>query len=330
MNYSFLDLVYVRENKSVQDAFDELKVTAQKADELGFSRYWLAEHHNMEGVASNATSVLMGYVAANTKNIKVGSGGVMLPNHSPLAITEQFGTLAQLYPDRIDLGLGRAPGTDGLTAQHMNENFMKNVHEFPKNVSLIQDYFSENNQASQVRAYVAEGTNVPIYMLGSSTESAVLAAAYGLPYAFASHFAPQQLGAAFKFYTDEFHPSETLAKPYKIACVNVIIGETQEEAKFLASSFYNMFLGLIRNKRSKMKAPDVSFYDDWTVVEEARLSQMTACSFVGDQEYVARNLSQFITRYQIDEVMMSCPIYSQEKRLYSMEKLASIISNFNQ
>src|SRR5690606_20640865 len=182
MNYSFLDLVYVKENKTVQDAFIELKATAQKADELNFARYWLAEHHNMEGVASNATSVLIGYTAANTQKLRVGSGGIMLPNHSPLAITEQFGTLAQIYPNRIDLGLGRAPGTDSLTAQHMNENFYKNAHEFPKNVSLIQQFFSAENKKSNVRATVAEGVDVPIYILGSSTESAVLSAAYGLPY----------------------------------------------------------------------------------------------------------------------------------------------------
>ena len=326
MNYSFLDLVYVKENKTVQDAFIELKATAQKADELNFSRYWLAEHHNMEGVASNATSVLMGYVAANTQKIKVGSGGVMLPNHSPLAIAEQFGTLAQIYPNRIDLGLGRAPGTDGLTAQHMNENFMKNVHEFPQNVSAIQQDLSTENFESKVRAFVAEGTNIPIYLLGSSTDSAVLAAAYGLPYAFASHFAPQQLGAAFKFYTDEFQANGDIPAPYKIACVNVIIGETNEEAKLHASTFYKMFLGLIRNQRSKMKQPDMSFYDDWSVVEEAQLSQMTAGSFIGDEETVARNLKRFIDRYKINEIMMSCPIYSLEKRLYSMEKFAAISS----
>src|SRR5690606_1285621 len=243
MNYSLLDLVYVKENHTIQDAFNELKVTAQKADELQFTRYWLAEHHNMEGVASNATSVLMGYVAANTHKIRVGSGGVMLPNHSPLAIAEQFGTLAQIYPNRVDLGLGRAPGTDGITAQHMNENFMQNVHELPNNVSAIQQYSPTDNTESKVRAFVAEGTNVPVYMLGSSTDSAVLAAAYGLPYALASHFAPQQLGAAFKFYTDEFQPNGEISAPYKIACVNVIIGETNQEAKLSASSFYKMFIG---------------------------------------------------------------------------------------
>ena len=326
MNYSFLDLVYVKEDKSVQEAFVELKNTSIKADDLGFIRYWLAEHHNMEGVASNATSVLIGYVAAHTKRMKIGSGGVMLPNHSPLAITEQFGTLAQMYPDRIDLGLGRAPGTDGLAAQFMNENFMKNVQEFPQNVSLIQQLFSLDNQHANVRACVAEGTNVPIYILGSSTESAVLASAYGLPYAFASHFAPQQLGMAFKFYAQEFQPSENLMQPYKIACVNVIVAETNEEAKLLSSTFYKMFLGLLRNERSKMKRPDMSYYEDWTVIEEARLSQMTAASFIGDKETVEKQLKQFIERYNVDEVMMSCPIYSEEKRLYSMEQFASIMS----
>lgn len=325
MDYSFLDLVYVKEGKTIAEAFQELKETAIQADELNFKRYWLAEHHNMEGVASNATSVLIGYVAAYTKNIRVGSGGVMLPNHSPLAIAEQFGTLAQIYGNRIDLGLGRAPGTDGLTAQFMNSNFMQNVHDFPQNVSLIQQFCSDDNTKAKVRACVAEGTNLPIYILGSSTDSAVLAAAYGLPYAFASHFAPQQMHTAFKFYTEQFQSISDTQKPYKVACVNVIVAETNDEAKFHASSFYKMFLGLIRNQRSKMKAPDLKHYDDWSVVEEAQISQMTAGSFIGDEETVARNLRMFIDRYQIDEIMMSCPIFSKQQRLYSMTKFASIM-----
>lgn len=328
MNFSFLDLVYVKEGKSVRDAYLELKNTAIKAEESGFCRYWLAEHHNMEGIASSATSVLIGYVAAHTQKIRVGSGGIMLPNHSPLAISEQFGTLAQMYPGRIDLGLGRAPGTDSLTAQYMNENFFKNVQEFPKNISLIQQFFSTDNENNKVRAFVAEGTDVPLYILGSSTESAVLSAAYGLPYAFASHFAPQQLGTAFKFYTDEFQPSEYLEKPYKIACVNVIIGESIEDAHLSASSFYKMFLGIIRNQRSKMQLPEMDFYNDWTVNEETLIRQMTACTFIGEKATVAQNLIQFIERYEIDEIMMSCPIYSEEKRLYSMKEFASILSNY--
>lgn len=325
MDYSFLDLVYVKERQSVTDSMVELKLTAKQADALNFKRYWLAEHHNMEGVASNATSVLIGYVAAHTEHIRVGSGGIMLPNHSPLAISEQFGTLAHLYPSRIDLGLGRAPGTDGLTAQYMNENFMKNVQEFPQNVSLIQQFFSVDNKQSKVRAYVAEGKDVPIYILGSSTDSAVLAAAYGLPYAFASHFAPQQMTAAFRFYTNEFKANDHSSKPYKIACVNVIVADTNTEAKFHASSFFKMFLGLFRNERSALKKPDMAYYDNWSVNEEAQLSQMTAGSFFGDEATVARNLKQFIDRYQIDEIMMSCPIYSSDQRLHTMEKFASIM-----
>src|SRR5690554_115944 len=328
MKFSFLDLVYIKEGGSTSDAYSELKNTAINAEKLGFERFWLAEHHNMEGIGSCATSVLIGYVASHTNKMRIGSGGIMLPNHSALAVSEQFGTLAHLFPNRIDLGLGRAPGTDGLTAQFMNENFFKNVQEFPKNVSLIQQFFSTDNENSKVRAYVAEGTEIPLYILGSSTESAVLSAAYGLPYAFASHFAPQQLGAAFKFYTDEFQPSEYLEKPYKIACVNIIIGESMEDARLSASSFYRMFLGIIRNQRSKMQLPDMDFYNDWTVNEEALIRQMTACTFIGERATVAQNLIQFIERYEIDEIMMSCPIYSEEKRLYSMKEFASILSNY--
>src|SRR5690606_13067379 len=205
---------------------------------------------------------------------------------------------------------------------YMNENFFKNVQEFPKNVSLIQQFFSTDNQDSKVRAFVAEGAEVPLYILGSSTESAVLSAAYGLPYAYASHFAPQQLGTAFKFYTDEFQPSGYLEKPYKIACVNVIIGESMEDARLLASSFYKMFLGIIRNQRSKMQLPDKSVYNGWRVNEEALIRQMIACTFIGEKSAVALNLIQFIERYEIDVIMMSCPIYSEVKRLYSMKEFA--------
>lgn len=324
MKYSFLDLVYVKEDKSVSDAMQELAVMAKKAEALNFSRYWLAEHHNMDGVASVATSILIGYVASQTQKMRVGSGGIMLPNHSSLIISEQFGTLAQLYGERIDLGLGRAPGTDGLTAQYLNENFIKNVHNFPQNIELIQRFFSEDNQHSKVRANIAEGKNVPIYILGSSTDSAVLAASKGLPYAFASHFVPQQMEAAFGIYDRQFQENESGQKPYKIACVNVIIGETDEEAQLLSSSFYKMFLGIIRNERSKMKAPDPDFLEGWTANESAIISQMTACSFIGSSSTVAQKIANFVDRFAIDELMISSPIYDLDKRLQSMEQFVSI------
>ncbi len=326
MNYSYLDLVYVKEKNTVQDAFAELKKTAQQADNLGFNRFWLAEHHNMEGVASNATSVLMGYVASQTSNIRVGSGGIMLPNHSPLIVAEQLGTLAQLYPNRIDLGLGRAPGTDPNTAKELNETFLKGVHEFPVNVAKLQKYFSSTSPEENVRAYVAEGTEIPIYLLGSSTDSALLAANEGLPYTFAAHFAPHLLKDAFELYTSNFKAKGSLKKPYKIACVNIIIGENEEDAKLQASSLYNMFLGLVRNVKTKLQPPSLHFYDNWTIIEEVQINHMTAQSFIGNKETVARNLIDFINRYEIDEIMMSCPIFSMEKRLYSMEQFASIIS----
>lgn len=325
MKYSFLDLVYVKENQSIADVIQELAVTAKKAEESGFTRYWLAEHHNMDGVASVATSVLIGYVASQTRQIRVGSGGVMLPNHSPLVITEQFGTLAQLYGERIDLGLGRAPGTDSLTAQYLNENFVKNVHNFPHNIDLIQQLFSPENSHSTVRANVAEGMNVPIYILGSSTESAILAASKGLPYAFASHFAPQQLEAAFNIYDTRFQAGSILKRPYKIACVNVIIGDTDEEARLISSSFYKMFLGIIRNERSKMKAPDPSFLEGWSAAETTLINQMTAYSFIGNKETVSEKLSNFVKYFDIDELMISSPVYDLNKRLRSMEDFVSIV-----
>jgi len=326
MEYSFLDLVYNKENQSVSEIMQELGVTVRYAEEKGYSRYWLAEHHNMVSVASVATSVLIGYAASQSQKIKVGSGGIMLPNHSPLVVAEQFGTLTHIYGKRIDLGLGRAPGTDQLTASFLNENFFKNAYSFPQNVSLLQQFFSEENQHSKVRAYVAEGTGVPLYILGSSTDSAGVAAAKGLPYVFAAHFSPSPMKTAFKIYEQEFKPSDQLQKPYKITCVNVIIGDTDEEARFLASTYLKMILNVIRNQFSKLKEPDMQFYENWSEQEKANIQNMTAGSFFGSKETVLQQLKEFIKNYEPSEIMISTPVYDLQKRLQSMNSFADIAS----
>lgn len=326
--YSFLDLAYVGEDKTITETFEDSVKTAQQADASGYTRYWFAEHHNMKSVASSATSVLIGHIAEKTKNIRVGSGGIMLPNHSPLVIAEHFGTLASIYPGRIDLGLGRAPGTDQLTAFALNPNFFENARNFPENVLTLQKYFSEENQNANVRAFPGEGVNVPLWILGSSTDSAFLASTLGLPYAFASHFAPAQMEKAFDIYTQNFK-SDQGQTPKKLACVNVIIAETIPEANRLATSFYRMFLGIIRNERNFMQPPIDSMEGIWNVNEEAHIRQMTSCTFIGTKESVKREISRFIERHKIDEIMISAPIYHLKDKLYSIESFSQIIKELS-
>ncbi|MEO5909051.1 MAG: LLM class flavin-dependent oxidoreductase, partial [Ginsengibacter sp.] len=234
--FSILELATVSEGSTPAETFVKNLELAQRAEEYGYKRFWLSEHHNMVSVASSATSVLIGYIAAGTSTIRVGSGGIMLPNHSPLAVAEQFGTLESLYPRRIDLGLGRAPGTDQLTAMALRGDFFNNANEFPQNVMKLQTYFSKENSSAKVRAIPGEGLDVPIWILGSSTDSAQLAGVLGLPYAFASHFAPAQFFAAIDLYRKTFRPSKNLDKPYVLSCVNVIAADTDAEAEKLATS----------------------------------------------------------------------------------------------
>ncbi|WP_177761146.1 LLM class flavin-dependent oxidoreductase [Flavobacterium sp. I3-2] len=330
VKYSFLDLAYVTEDATIAETFDKTLESAKCAELLGFERFWLAEHHNMDGVASSATSILIGFVAANTKTIRVGSGGLMLPNHSPLVVAEQFGTLATLYPNRIDLGLGRAPGTDQLTASYIRPDFYENAQNFPKNVSLLQQFLSSNNRNSKVRAIPGEGVDIPIWILGSSTESSVLAASFGLPYAFASHFAPGQIKAAFNFYKENFQVNDVLEKPYNLACINVIVADSLQEAQKLATSFYMMFLGIIRNERKKMQPPIDSMDNVWSVNEEAMVRQMLTCSFIGTKEIVKRELTNFLEKIPCSELMMSCPVYDLEARKLSMTYFSEIMAEINE
>ncbi|MBF7092549.1 LLM class flavin-dependent oxidoreductase [Flavobacterium sp. ALJ2] len=326
---SLLELAFITEGSNATATFQKTKELAQLADNLGYNRFWLAEHHNMAHVASTATVVLIGYIASQTQNIRVGSGGIMLPNHSPLIIAEQFGTLETLYPNRIDLGLGRAPGTDSLTAQAIREDFYEQSQRFPKNVQAIHDYFSPDNASAKVRAFPAEGTNVPIWILGSSMDSAALAAAKGLPYAFAGHFAPRMMLQAFEFYRENFIPSKYLSSPKTMACVNAIGADTNEEAEVLSTTLYQMFLGLIRNNRKPMQPPLPSLEGLMSEEEKFHVDQMTACTFTGSKEKLEKDLKQFINYSRIDELMVTSPIFDHQDKMKSLKILKEVIDNIN-
>ncbi|WP_316766151.1 LLM class flavin-dependent oxidoreductase [Pedobacter frigiditerrae] len=323
--FSVLDLAGVIEGKTIADTFRNSVDLAQHTESLGYQRYWLAEHHNMISVASSATSVLIGHIAGHTKTIKVGSGGIMLPNHSPLIVAEQFGTLATIYPGRIDLGLGRAPGTDQLTAMEIRGERFSAPHHFPQDVLKLQRYLSDHNGESKVRAIPGEGTNVPIWILGSSTESAHLAASYGLPYAFASHFAPTYFMEAIQIYRQNFRPSATLDKPYVMACVNVVAADTDQEAERLSTSLKRLFMGIVTGKRQLLQPPIDNMDGVWSDMEEEAVNQMLAIAFIGGPEKLSDQLQSFIAQTQIDEIMATSHIYDHQARLHSYELLANII-----
>lgn len=326
VKYSVLDLAVITEGNSPADAIKNTRDLAQHVENWGYSRFWMAEHHNMENIARSATSVLIGHVAEATKTLRIGSGGIMLPNHSPLVIAEQFGTLATIYGDRIDLGLGRAPGTDQTTAQAIRPDRMQQVYQFPKNVQQLQQYFSAENHSSKVRAIPGEGTDVPIWILGSSTDSAHLAAKLGLPYVFASHFSPQQLHAALEVYRDEFQASDQLKKPYVMPCVNVIIADTNQQAEYLSTSLKQMFMGVVTGKRKPMPPPVDDMNTVWGLHEKVAVKQMLKYTFVGSKETVKDELSGFVEQTNADEIMAATYIYDHKQRLKSHQLLSQIMN----
>ena len=281
----------------------------------------------MATVASSATVVLIGYVAGGTQTIRVGSGGIMLPNHAPLIVAEQFGTLASIYPERIDLGLGRAPGTDPVTSRALRRDLYQAGNMFPEQVSELMRYLSSENSTSAVRAVPGEGVDIPIWILGSSTDSAYLAAALGLPYAFASHFAPAQLHVAFDIYRKNFSPSSYLSSPYTMACVNVVAADTVEEAAFISTSFLQLATGIITGKRKPMQPPVKNMDDYWSEYEKAAVSQMMAYSFVGDAEVIRKNIHRFIDETQADEIMVVGHIFEHKARLRSFEIVSEVFDN---
>lgn len=320
--YSVLDLATVIEGKTPADTFRTSLDLAQHVENWGYNRYWLAEHHNMISVASSATSVVIGHIAGGTKTIRVGSGGIMLPNHSPLVIAEQFGTLASLYPGRIDLGLGRAPGTDQLTAMAIRGERFNAQNSFPQDVLKLQAYLSTDNSSNSVRAIPGEGLDIPIWILGSSTDSARLAAALGLPYAFASHFAPAQFLSAINIYRQNFKPSVHLQEPYILACVNVVAADTDAEAERLVTSLYQLFMGIVTGKRRLLQPPVDNMDEVWDVYEEEQAKQMLACTFTGSKETIQRDLQLFLDQTGVDELMATSHIFDHQARLRSYELLA--------
>jgi luciferase family oxidoreductase group 1 len=322
---SVLDLAnIVQGDQSAGDAFKRSLTFAQHAEKFGYQRYWFAEHHNMESIASAATAVLIGYVAQGTSTIRVGSGGIMLPNHAPLVIAEQFGTLESLYPGRIDLGLGRAPGTDQATAYALRRNLHSDVDAFPNDVRELLQYLGPGDKQGKVRAIPGVGTNVPVWLLGSSTFSAQLAASLGLPFAFASHFAPAQLFPALQLYHATFKPSSFLKEPYAMACVNVIAADTDLEAEYLATSFYQVVLGLIRNNRKPLAPPTTDMDLLWSPEERAAVNQMLHYSFVGDTDTLAKALTLFVENTGVREVMVTTHMFDVNAKIKSLELTASL------
>ncbi|MBP6814270.1 MAG: LLM class flavin-dependent oxidoreductase [Burkholderiaceae bacterium] len=320
---SVLDLVPVRVGDTPADAFRYTLDLARHADDWGFTRYWMAEHHNMTGIASAATSVVIGYVANGTKRIRVGAGGIMLPNHSPLVIAEQFGTLESLFPGRIDLGLGRAPGTDQVTMRAMRRD-PRSAERFPEDVAELQAFFGPVTPGQAVRAVPGAGLNVPLWILGSSLYGAQVAAHFGLPYAFASHFAPDALMQALEVYRQYFRPSAQLQKPHAMVGVNVIVADTDDEARRLFTSLQQRFTNMLRNQRGQMSPPIDDIEQYWTPAEKHQVMQMLTCSFAGSRDTVKRALDAFIEKTGADELMVSGAIFDHAARLRSYELLGEI------
>ncbi len=323
--YSILDLAFVSAGSTPSDALHNTLDLAQHAERWGFRRFWLAEHHNMVGIASAATSVVIGYVAAGTRTIRVGAGGIMLPNHAPLTIAEQFGTLESLYPNRIDLGLGRAPGTDQRTLRALRRSPLSS-ETFSQDVLELQAFLGPLQEGQLIQAVPGTGLNVPLWILGSSLFGAQLAAELGLPFAFASHFMPDALIPALEIYRMRFKPSSQLARPYAMAGVNVIAAATDAEARRLFTSAQQSFANIFRGTRGRLPPPidDIETY--WSPEEKAQASSMLACSFVGCPDRVRGGLSDFVERTKVDEIMVAAAIYDHAARLRSYEIAAEIFN----
>jgi len=317
---SVLDLAtIIQGDSSAANAFKRSLKLAQHAEHLGYTRYWFAEHHNMESVASSATAVLIGHVAGGTSTIRVGSGGIMLPNHAPLVIAEQFGTLESLYPGRIDLGIGRAPGTDPATSYALRRTLTSDINEFPNDVVELIHYLGPIENQTKVKAIPGQGTQVPVWLLGSSTYSAGLAAMLGLPFAFASHFSPAQLFDALQVYRANFKPSAALQQPYAMACVNVIAADSEDDAKYLATSFYQMALGMFRNTRKPLPPPVLSIDNIWTEQEKEGVLRMLQYSFTGSVNTIRKSLQSFLDDTQLDEIMITSHVFDFKARMRSLE-----------
>jgi len=315
----------MQQGATVSETLNRSTQYAQKADELGFNRFWLAEHHNMEGIVCAATSILIGHIAGKTKRIRVGSGGIMLPNHSTLVVAEQFGTLESLYPNRIDLGLGRAPGSDQVTSHALNSD-MRRAERFPEEVSELQKLLGPYDGAHPVRAIPGENTNVPIWLLGSSLFSAQLAAEKGLPYVFAGHFAPHFLQDALALYRREFKPSATLAKPYFMLALPVVAADTDEEAQYLSTTSKQRVLALMRGQALWLQPPVESMDGKWSPQEKAQVDNFLALSVVGSPTTIKQKLETVVNDLGVDEFIFTNDLYDSEKRHHALEILMSVKS----
>lgn len=322
--FSVLDLAPITQGSSARQALHNSLDLAQHAELWGFNRFWVAEHHNMPGIASSATAVVIGHIAGGTTSIRVGSGGVMLPNHAPLVVAEQFGTLESLYPNRIDLGLGRAPGTDPLTMRALRRDANKNADSFPQDVRELQSYLAPSTSTQRVRAVPGVGTEVPIWLLGSSVYSASLAAQLGLPFAFASHFAPDLLTHALAIYRGNFEPSAVLAEPYAMIVANAFVADSDAEARRLFTSVEQAFVYLRRGNPGQLPPPLESNERPWAEFEQDNIDHALAFSFVGNPETVRDGLQNLVQQTGADELMLTAMIYDHQARLRSFELAAQV------
>jgi luciferase family oxidoreductase group 1 len=324
--FSLLDLVPVVEGGNVATALANAADLAKHCEQLGFTRYWVAEHHGMRGIASAATSVVIGHIAAATQSIRVGSGGIMLPNHAPLVIAEQFGTLDALYPGRIDLGLGRAPGSDQRVATAIRRTLDSDPNAFPRDVMELQSYFADDGQTG-ISATPGAGADVELYILGSSLYGAQVAAALGLPFAFASHFAPDMLDEALHIYRSHFKPSAVLTAPYSMAALNIIAAPTDSEAAFLASSMQQSFVSLRSGNPRQMPPPVEGYYESLPPQFQGMLDHVLSCSAIGAPDTIKTAVKAFIERTKADELIIACSVFDHEKRKRSLDIAAEAFAN---
>ncbi|WP_416150755.1 LLM class flavin-dependent oxidoreductase [Salipaludibacillus sp. HK11] len=322
---SVLNLVPIRKGRQGKEAIEEMVDLAQATEKMGYTRYWIAEHHNTPTLVSSATAMLIKHTLEHTEQIRVGSGGIMLPNHAPLVVAEQFGTMATIYPDRLDLGLGRAPGTDMGTASALRRSQHDGVHTFPTDVNDLLTYFGPEKIQGQTKAYPGVDTNIPIYILGSSTDSAVLAAKLGLPYVFASHFAPRYMEEAMSIYRQQFKPSEYLDSPYMIVCLNVIAAESDEEADFELTTMQQFFLNVVRGAGAPLSPPVKNMDTIWSPQEKEMASSMTSGTILGSKDSIREQLTSFQEKYHVDEIMAVSYIYDPEKQKRSYEILKAVV-----
>ncbi len=323
--FSMLELASMKDvDQSPVAALERALQTAQHVEALGFTRFWVAEHHNMDAIASSATTVLMGYLAAGTSSIRIGSGGIMLPNHAPLVVAEQIGTLASLYPGRIDLGLGRAPGTDPVTMRALRRTADMNADNFPEEVLELQRLLGPRTPEQRIIAMPGSNTNVPIWLLGSSLFSAQLAAELGLPYSFASHFAPRMMMPAIELYRSQFKPSVQLQQPHVMLGIPLVLAPTDEEAQFLATTTYQRILALFRGQSMLMKAPVESMDGLWTASEEQGVKDFLSMAVIGSPATARQQLQTLLEHTQADELIFTCDLYEIEHRLRSLSMVAEL------